>query len=1047
MRFVADLHIHSYLSRATSKDLNLEQLYRWSQLKGIGVVGTGDFTHPKWFSELREKLLPAESGLFTLRPEIARALDDQIPSACRRAVRFMLSVEISSIYKRADRVRKVHNLVYAPTFEVAAKIATQLSRIGNIESDGRPILGIDSRDLLEIVLEASPDAFLIPAHIWTPWFSALGAQSGFDQIADCYADLTEHIFAAETGLSSDPPMNWRLSQLDGLALVSNSDAHSPEKLGREANLFDCELSYFAIRSALQDAREGFLGTVEFFPEEGKYHFDGHRKCGVVLAPEQAQVAQGVCPKCGKRVTGGVMSRVLQLADRPSGFRPPDAKPFHNLVPLNELIGEVVDAGPSTVGVRRAYQRLLQRVGPELTLLTESPLEQVACEGPPLLAEALRRMRSGEIHVQPGYDGEYGVIRVFEPEERRRLLNQGTFSFALASAERRTTNFDACDPITLASPAHPLRSSTIGLNPDQRKVVEHGNGSLAVIAGPGTGKTRALTHRIAALVQDRGVPPTSILTITFTRKAAAELRERLIALLGDDGRRVQAMTFHALGLELLRKFPKPAGLRADFTVLDDARRQQVLKGAAEEARLRNRLVWMGERISWHKTQLRSPADADAEIGEAYLAYQRILEQQGAIDFDDLILRSTLLLERCDTALADARTGCRYLFVDEYQDINAAQYRLVRLLAPAGPASDLCVVGDPDQSIYGFRGSDPEYFNRFAEDYAPATVLRLTQNYRSTATIVRAALEVIAQSPGRDPSHLEALAAPGLPIQRWSCATEIDEAELIACEIERAVGGTSLYSLDSGRSDGTNENPLSFHEIAVLFRTSAQADAIGLALDRAGIPFQRVGVDPLTARPFVAELLSDLDCLVRRTSDHTAIPERLAHLAPYIGPQPTAEIIERLGTIGRTDPDQRSATDLLATLAVPFGTDIAGFLGAIAQMHENDLGLEPQKVALLTLHAAKGLEFPLVFIAGCEDGLIPLRAKRARSVNTEEERRLLYVGMTRAQRQLILTAATKRSRHGQIYENGFCPFLSTVSAELFEAMQGRRRPRRARQLPLL
>ena len=270
MRFVADLHIHSYLSRATSRDLNLPTLHRVAQWKGITLLGTGDFTHPRWFAELKEQLVPAEPGLFALRPDLAREIDQTVPPACRRPVRFVLQVEISNIYKRGDKVRKVHNLVFAPDLDSAARLAARLAAIGNIQSDGRPILGVDSRDLLELVLDSSPDAFLIPAHVWTPWFSALGAQSGFDAIADCYRDLADHIFAVETGLSSDPAMNWRLSALDRYALVSSSDAHSPEKLGREANLFNCDLSYFGVREALRGPRSGFVGTVEFFPEEGKY---------------------------------------------------------------------------------------------------------------------------------------------------------------------------------------------------------------------------------------------------------------------------------------------------------------------------------------------------------------------------------------------------------------------------------------------------------------------------------------------------------------------------------------------------------------------------------------------------------------------------------------------------------------------------------------------------------------------------------------------------------------------------------------------------------
>ncbi len=314
MRFHADLHVHSKYSRATSRDLDLEHLAEWAARKGIGVVGTGDFTHPAWAAELKSKLVPAEPGLFRLQDDIQRAVDERLPPACRARVRFMLEVEISTIYKKVDKTRKIHHLIYAPDFETMDRISAKLGTIGNIRSDGRPILGLDSRDLLEITLESGPDAYLVPAHIWTPWFAALGSMSGFDSVEECYGDLASHIFAVETGLSSDPAMNWRVPSLDRFRLVSNSDAHSPGKLGREATAFDCEIDYFAIRRALETG-DGYVGTVEFYPEEGKYHLDGHRKCEVRFEPKETLAHGGLCPVCGQRLTVGVLHRVETLAER------------------------------------------------------------------------------------------------------------------------------------------------------------------------------------------------------------------------------------------------------------------------------------------------------------------------------------------------------------------------------------------------------------------------------------------------------------------------------------------------------------------------------------------------------------------------------------------------------------------------------------------------------------------------------------------------------------------------------------------------------------
>ena len=369
MKFIADLHVHSKFSRATAKNLDLENLYIAAQLKGITVVGTGDFTYPGWFAEIREKLEPAEPGLFKLKKDLVKACDDQVPQSCRAEVRFVLSTEISNIYKKNNRTRKNHNLILVPDLQIAEKFSAKLDNIGNIKSDGRPILGLDARDLLEIMLETSDQAFLIPAHIWTPWFSVLGSKSGFDSIEECFGDLTSHIFAVETGLSSDPPMNWRVSGLDGLTLVSNSDAHSPVNLGREANLLNTELSYLSIKSAIQTGdSEEFLGTFEFYPEEGKYHLDGHRKCGIRLQPLETIDHGGKCPVCGKELTLGVLYRVEELADRQEGSRPDVTHPYYSTVQLSDILSEIFQVGPKSKKVLNNYKLALNELGSEFSIL-------------------------------------------------------------------------------------------------------------------------------------------------------------------------------------------------------------------------------------------------------------------------------------------------------------------------------------------------------------------------------------------------------------------------------------------------------------------------------------------------------------------------------------------------------------------------------------------------------------------------------------------------------------------------------------------------------
>lgn len=419
MRFIADLHIHSKYSRATSREMSPESIWKWAQLKGISVIGTGDFTHPEWFGELNEKLEPAGNGLFSLKKEFRPG---GIPATCRADVSFLLSAEISSIYSKNGKTRKVHSIVLAPDFASAAKINLALSNIGNLKSDGRPILGLDAKDLLKIVLESSSEAVVVPAHAWTPHFSVFGAVSGFDSLEECYEELAPHIFAIETGLSSDPLMNWRLSALDRITLISNSDAHSPAKIGREANIFDTDFSYSAMIDALK-TKKGFTGTIEFFPEEGKYHFDGHRACGVSMEPEETVKHDYKCPACGKKVTVGVMHRVDKLADRKNGRKPRGAPEFHSIIPLPEIISEVMKVGVNTKSVGREYLGMLEKMGSEFKILLDAPLSDIGKNSSSLITEAISRMRSGKIHIAPGYDGEFGKIRIFEEVERKKIKGQ------------------------------------------------------------------------------------------------------------------------------------------------------------------------------------------------------------------------------------------------------------------------------------------------------------------------------------------------------------------------------------------------------------------------------------------------------------------------------------------------------------------------------------------------------------------------------------------------------------------------------------------------
>ncbi|MDV6013924.1 UvrD-helicase domain-containing protein [Haloechinothrix sp. LS1_15] len=1055
MRFHADLHIHSKYSRACSKDCDLHHLSWWARRKGITVVGTGDFTHPAWFDHLRECLEPAEQGLFRMRADIEREITRTLPPAvASNDVRFMLSVEISTIYKRDGLTRKIHHLIYVPDFTAAAEFNRRLGRIGNLGSDGRPIVGLDSRDLLEITLESGEGSYLVPAHIWTPWFAVLGSKSGFDRISDCYADLADHITALETGLSSDPEMNWRISELDRYRLVSNSDAHSPPMLGREATVFDTELDYFAIRHAL-DTGHGHAGTVEFFPEEGKYHVDGHRKCGVRMQPPQTREHGGHCPECGKPLTVGVLNRVDALADRQEGSKPPGAADYRCLVPLPEIVSEILGTGPKSKKVLREIDQLTAAFGSELAILQDVDLDDVLPRWP-LLAEAVSRLRRGEVIREPGYDGEYGVIKLFHAGELRRLnaVHTPALFDALPEAPEpstpdgpsprstpRVASETAGEPTgkERAAPARPpvaevqaTGSLLDALDPDQRAAAEPLDAPLLIVAGPGTGKTRTLTHRIAYLVTERGVSPRNCLAITFTRRAAEEMTERLATLAPEQAGEVTIATFHSLGARILREQHHRVGVTGRFGIADEATQLavagEVAGGEAE-----------GKRLLSELSRARRHGSTAAELPHRADRYVAALRAWDLVDFDELVALPTEILESDPDLAASYRERYRWISVDEYQDTDGQQYRLLRQLATQGAGVDgsssqggITAIGDPDQAIYRFRGADVSYFLRFQQDFPGARTVHLGRNYRSSDNVLGAAMRVITPGslvPGRSlhPVGDHGTARVGL----HRAATPEAEASFVARTIERLLGGASFHSLDSGRVSEDGTQGLGFGDFAVLYRTDRQARAVADALTQAGLPFQKRSHDRLADRPGVSELVTELRFVPEADrgsrSDRAGSPQRLrdrlrvaadAVLARRENPEPGE--VERINT----------AVDLLTPLAERCGTDLERMLTELSLGVEVDTW-DPRadRVSLLTLHAAKGLEFAVVFIVGCEDGLLPLRwpgtnGDGADEQHREEERRLLFVGMTRAQRHLYLSHAAERTVHGSTRPAEASPFLAEL-----------------------
>lgn len=408
--FIADLHIHSKYSRATSKDMEIASLSKWAKIKGISMLGTGDFTHPLWLAELKQKLVEEGDGLYSYD-----------------GVYFMLTAEVSNIYFKAGRTRKVHNIIIAPDFRIADEINKVLGEYGALSSDGRPILGLECEKMAKMLFAIEPGLIIIPAHAWTPHFSIFGSNSGFDSPEECFEGETKNIFSIETGLSSDPAMNWRWSKLDRFCLTSNSDSHSPSKIGREANVFKDKINYKSLREILKTKDKArFLYTIEFFPEEGKYHWDGHRACHARLSPEEAKKINNKCPECGKSITIGVMHRLDSLADRKDGFELEASPSFKSVVPLTEIIGETIGVGPDSVAVEKEYFQLIKNFGNEFKILLEMPEDELKDKCPPRIFKGIMNMRKGDVEKLPGYDGEYGEIRVFKKGEERSAEKQLSF---------------------------------------------------------------------------------------------------------------------------------------------------------------------------------------------------------------------------------------------------------------------------------------------------------------------------------------------------------------------------------------------------------------------------------------------------------------------------------------------------------------------------------------------------------------------------------------------------------------------------------------------
>jgi uncharacterized protein (TIGR00375 family) len=992
--FRADLHIHSRYSRATSKSLTLRQLAAWARVKGLDVLATGDFTHPGWRKEIEESLVPDGAGLFKLAD--SKGLSRELPFLegfpLTGETRFMLCTEISSIYKRGGKVRKVHNLVFMPSLEKAAAFTQRLDQIGNLESDGRPILGLDSRDLLEMVLETGDGACLIPAHVWTPWFSLFGSKSGFDSMQECFGDLSSEIFALETGLSSDPAMNWMWSELDRYRLVSNSDAHSGEKLGREANLFSGEVSYRGIFRALKGESLGdkFLGTIEFFPEEGKYHLDGHRNCKVVMDPAETRSRGGICPVCGKPLTVGVLSRVMELADREEPVKPMGHPDFSSLVPLKEILSEIMGVGAGSKKVAKRYAGLVARFGSEFALLQDVQPAEIA-RADRTLAEAVSRMRRAQVFRQAGFDGQYGVIRVFSDKELREIRGGGAL---IQAAEIRKEpvpdRTEAPEPRGLAPF---VAEGALEYNAEQKKAMEAGPHPVLVVAGPGTGKTQTLMGRIGGLM-DKGVGPRRILAVTFTRRAAREMNRRLLETRGEKEALPRADTLHALAFEHWTKAYGEAP-----TVLDEEAARRAFGRSTGLSGPELKRAWAA--VSLARERMIAPEGLEQELQ----AYTKLKESWNLADYTDLLV---FWLEQIEAEIY--LNPFTQVLVDEVQDLSALQLAVVKALTPKG-GEGFFAIGDPQQSIYSFRGALARVREELERTWPGLEVIELSRNYRAAQMLLDAARHLAPHGP--------ALAAardvPG-EIRLFTAKSAESEAAWIAERLRSLIGETSHSLADSG--EGGTITP---GEAAVLVRFKGLVEPVRRRLATFGLPCAAPEAEAFFREPRVAKILDAAGRFLGLTGEQDeaqgeglSLPDRV--LAR--GPEGMAAYLQDIPPFDRMFWKSTAFRQLAQAFK-----EHGGWSGLINWVHlQSELDqvrAKAERIQIMTMHAAKGLEFEAVFLPALEEGIVPFagsgflagQMEDAKVEDAEEERRLFYVALTRAKSMAFLSHAEMRRLYGR------------------------------------
>ncbi len=748
-----------------------------------------------------------------------------------------------------------------------------------------------------------------------------------------------------------------------------------------------------------------------------------------------------------------MHRVMQLADRKDPTEKPSRPSFTSLIPLKEILSEILGVGVQSKRVSSTYHTLIERLGPEFSILLDHPLDEIKAATNELLAEAIRRMRQREVIVQQGYDGEYGRITVFTPEERNGALAQDSLFDEAVSRPRKPEPVQTCrESAPLNRPGMPVPAG-IGehdgkqqdpsgkedllaqLDRAQTEAVHHGQGPALVLAGPGSGKTRVLTSRIITLLQTGLARPQNCLAITFTNKASDEMRERLDHLLKpEETARLSVMTFHAFGHTLLTEY-NTREERPHLTLIDSEEKDWILTRILESPKARRKQVAEAitlsklERSEPHTTSQRCKLE-DIQTYEAYLRANQLM------DLDDLIAQPVILFREDPEFLKEIRERIRWILVDEFQDVNPAQYRLLRTLMP-DPEANLFIIGDPDQAIYGFRGADTRSVEHFRNDYPAAKLYHLATSYRCTDRILQISRSVLLGENEHQIHTLKGL-QEGVKCRISAYRSDRGEAEFVARSIENFMGGLRFFSIDSDVSRGEVQDDISgFSDFAVLCRIHRQFNVVEKAFIDHSIPYQTVGEMPFFKQEPIRSIIdllryaqapgnAHLDRRVRASSTIN-IPETWTEQAGMIRRDSVKNAVEHIVDKWLTEDRSNHAErlDRLIRLADEFENDFDAFLNRTL-LGKTVAAFRPatQNVTLMTLHAAKGLEFTVVFIIGCEDGLIPYRLHDTTSSSEEEEKRLLYVGMTRAKRHLFLSHAERRMLFGRFQQMKRSPFLDKI-----------------------